>query len=153
MALDANDGERLFRVIDVRSRHALHSIFEDGRQARAAIEADYPPEARADALAALGPDVPSAAALFAARCAAACRQRFAAKLGAPVAERDEGNERVVETTRGELRLHREGEGNWWGLVYETAALDAERDRASRDRRRIEANAATFRRRAELAAER
>ena len=143
--------ERMFRVIDVRSRHAMFSIVEDRRAARAQIEADYPAELRDAALEALGDgaNVETAAQLFAARCTTECQDRLRASIAAPTSDRADGNEQVVQTARGTIRLYREDDAHWWGIVWRTAELDDERNRASRDRRQIESNAETYRTRREL----
>ena len=49
------------------------------------------------------------------------------------------------------RLYRRREGDWWGLVFQTDELFAERDRASRDREMIAQNARTYERRRALEA--
>ena len=155
IAIEEGDGERLFRVIDERSRHALYSIVEDRGAARALIEAHYPEAERAGASSALGDaaHAESPAALFAQRCDAGCRQEIASALGAPTSEESvdvhEGQMMRVETTRGELELYRPREGAWWGIVWRTQELDDERDRASRDRRRIEQNAEMYQTRARM----
>lgn len=151
-SLEADDGERLYRVLDERARHALISIHADRRAAASLVRAAYPEPERAAALAALGdaPGVESPSALFAARCDRRCRQELAAKVGAPTAQRTVDEELVVTTSRGaELRFYRAREGQWWGLVWRTEALDRERDTASRDLRQIERNAEVFRRREAL----
>jgi hypothetical protein len=150
MHVENEDAEKMFRLIDPRSRHAMASIVADRRKARQLIESSYPEGARREALAALGDasDVPDAAALFARRCPAACLRAIGEKLGAPTSTRRVGDVTVVTTTRGELRL-RGGGQDWYGLVYETEALAAERERANRDLALIEANAETYRRRQAL----
>jgi len=147
-ALRADAPERLFRVIDARSRHAMASIVQDRRAAADVIRTQYPEPERASALARLGDAARAgdAAALFAARCDSACRTTLAAKLAAP--ERVDGDELdvVVHTVRGAtLRFHRLAPGDWWGLVWHTQELDAERAHAAEERRTIEANAAVYER--------
>lgn len=147
-----DDAATLFRVVDSRARHAMASIVADRHRAAEIIAEDYPEALREAALEELGDarQVDDAEALFAARCDPSCRRRIAAEVGAPEREEPEGDELVVQTARGtSLRLHRPAEGEWWGIVWQTEALDGERDRANRDLRTIEANAATYRRRAEL----
>ena len=153
VAIERDDPAMLFRAVDERARHAMISIVADRQRAAELIRADYPEDEREGALAELGDaaTVEEAAALFALRCDASCRQELSSKLGAPTEQRTEGDELVVTTSRGgTLRFHRpEGEDAWYGWVWETEALDAERDRANRDLRQIEQNAETYRRRAEL----
>lgn len=152
-AVEANDARRLFRVIDVRSRHALSSIAADRMRARALILADYPEEARASALSELGDDAQAddAVSLFAARCDEACIAAFRRSLAAPSSTRREGDELVVETGRGStFRLYRRNDSDWWGFVYETSALARERDQANRDLGVVQTNAETYRARRELA---
>jgi hypothetical protein len=137
--------------LDERSRHALISIHADRRAAAEVVRASYPEDERADALAALGEaaEASTPEALFAGRCGRACRDELVANVGAPTAERQDGDELVVTTSRGELRFHRAHEGQWWGFVWQTQALDRERDVASRDLRQIQRNAEVFQRRDEL----
>ncbi len=147
-ALRADAPERLFRVIDARSRHAMASIVQDRRAAADVIRRQYPEPERASALAQLGDaaGAGNAAALFAARCDSACRTTLAAKLAAP--ERVDGDELdvVVHTVRGAtLHFHRLAPGDWWGLVWHTEELDTERSRAAEERRTIETNAAVYER--------
>lgn len=150
-AIEAGDGERLFRVIDERSRHAMYAIVKARRAAAALIEADYPPEERAAALAALGDaaTVKDGPALFARRCDRPCMDGFAAQLGAPTKRTQVGDEVVVETTRGGTLHMYAGSDGWFGLVWRTEALAEERTRAARELTQIRDNAATYRRRREL----
>lgn len=153
VAIERDDPAMLFRAVDARARHAMISIVADRQRARDLIRADYPEDAREAALAELGDaaTVADAPALFALRCDVTCRRELSEKLGAPTEQHTEGEELVVTTSRGgTLRFHRpEGDDAWYGWVWETAALDTERDRANRDLRQIEQNAETYRRRREL----
>lgn len=153
-AIEHRDPRTLFRVLDVRSRHAMISIVADRQRAKAIIERSYPADVRAEALAELGDGatVADAPALFAKRCDRTCIATFRDALGAVVERHVDGDETVVRTTRGEtLRLYRRREGDWWGLVFQTDELFAERDRASRDREMIAQNARTYERRRALEA--
>jgi len=145
-AIERDAPERLFRVIDARSRHAMCSIIKDRQAAVRAITEHYPEARRAEALARLG-DLGGAAdadALFAMRCDARCRQEFATKLAAAETVQGDDLDVQVHTVRGTtLHLHRLAAGDWWGLVWQTDELDAERSRAAEERRTIEANAAIF----------
>ncbi len=155
LALERDDPRMLFRVIDARARHAMISIVADRRRSAELIAAAYPPAEQAEALRALGDaaTVPDAAALFASRCDALCRQEIASVIGAPVETTREGEELVVQTTRGaRVRMYRASEDAWWGLVWKTAELDRERDRANQALQQIERNVETYRRRRELAHE-
>ena len=146
-ALENGELERLFGVIDERSRHALYSIHADREAAASLIRADYPEELQEDALGALGLlGTDSPAALFAERCDLACQRDLTSRIGAPMEETQEGEELLVTTSRGQVRLWRGGESAWWGIVWNHDELDRERDRAGQDLRRIEANAETYRRR-------
>jgi hypothetical protein len=150
-AVEAGDSRALFSAIDERGRAALAAIVKSRRWAARAIRADYPPGEReavlgpiADAAGAADPE-----ALFAQRCAAACRAELATQLGAPVSQVERDGDVEVRTTRGGLlRLHRGGDGAW-GIVWHTAALCDERLRAARELRQIEANAKVYRRRRAL----
>jgi len=152
-ALEARDGRALFRVVDQRARHALASIVKDRREAARVVRDTHPEPERARALAALGDaaEAADAPALFAARCDEPCMAALAAKIGAPTERTTEGDELVVRTSRGEtLRLHHGSDG-WWGIVWRTEALGAERDRAAQDLRQIRENAEIYRRRRVLEA--
>ena len=153
VALERDDSAMLYRAVDARARHAMISIVADRQRAAAVIRADYPEDEREGALTELGDaaTVPDAPALFALRCSSTCRQGLSQSLGAPSEQREDGAELVVTTSRGgTLRFHKpEGGDAWYGWVWETEALDGERDRANRDLRQIEANAETYRRRREL----
>jgi hypothetical protein len=121
------------------------------RRAAQAIRADYPPGEREAALGPIADAADSAdpEALFAKRCAAACRSELAAQLGAPVAQEEHGGDLDVRTARGgHLRLHH-GDDGQWGIVWNTDALCDERLRASRELIQIQKNAEVYRRRRAL----
>ncbi len=149
-ALAAGDGERLFLVIDERSRHALHSIVHDRRAAASLVQASYPPRHRPAALRALGTaaGVSSPAALFALRCERTCRAAMTRALGAPISQQKQDGEVLVTTARGQVRL-RKGSDTWYGLVWRTEALARERTRANADLARVRANAALYARQKKL----
>lgn len=153
VAIERDDPSMLFRAVDARARHAMISIVADRQRAAEIIRVDYPEDQRAAALAELGDaaTVEDATALFALRCDTACRHELSQQLGAPTEQRVEGDELVVTTVRGgTLRFHKpSGTDAWYGWVWETDALDAERDHANRDLRQIEQNAETYRRRRAL----
>jgi hypothetical protein len=150
-AVEAGDSRALFWVIDQRGRSAMAAIVKSRRRAARAIRADYPPAEREAMLAPIADaaDAADPEALFARRCAAACRAELATQLGAPVSEAQRDGDVEVQTSRGgRLRLHR-GEDGAWGIVWNTAALSDERLRAARELLQIEANAAVYRRRRAL----
>lgn len=152
-AIERRDPRALFRVIDARSRHAMASIVADRRAAAELIRTTYPEDQRADALAELGSAVTmeDAAALFADRCDRECMSDLAGRIGAPLSQRQDGDELVVETPRGgTLRVTGGGE-DWYGIVWRYEELDTERQRANQDRLLVEANARTYRLRAEQSA--
>ena len=127
LALEQNDAERLYRVIDARARHAMISVVKDRGDARALIERSYPAPERAPALATLGEasQVSTPMALFALRCNAECRSGFSESLGAVTATRTEGAETIAHTTRDvDVRWYRKRSTDWWGLVWNTEALAA-----------------------------
>lgn len=153
-AIQAHDARRLFRVVDQRARHALASIVKDRREAAGWVARDYPDAERASTLAALGDAVGAhdAAALFARRCGLACLEDLGRRIGAPARTEAEGDETVVHTARGEtLRLYH-GDDGWWGLVWNTASLSQERDRAAQDLGQIRANAEIYRKKRALEAD-
>lgn len=151
-AIEADDPEQLFRHIDQRAQHALYGVHGARMQAKALIEADYPRDTRARALAALGDAIQadSPAALFGLRCPRACRARIGRQLGAPLEVTPHGDALDVRTARGAHVKVFLGTRGAYGLVFQTAAWMAERDRASRELRQIEDNAAIYRRRRALA---
>jgi hypothetical protein len=115
------------------------------------IEADYPEPDRSKALQAVGDAAlaTGAADLFARRCPKACRAALGAALGAPVSERKQGEEIVVETTGGKsVRLYR-GTDAHYGIVWNTDALVQERLERSRAFDQFEKNAAIYRQRRAL----
>lgn len=150
-AVEAGDSRALFWAIDPRGQAALAAIVKSRRRAARAIRADYPPGERETVLAPIAAAAAAAdpEALFAQRCAAACRAELASQLGAPVSQVERDGDVEVETSRGgRLRLHR-GDNGVWGIVWNTAALSDERLLAARELRQIEANAAVYRRRRAL----
>lgn len=154
LAVERNDPAMLYRILDERARHALISIVQDRTAAAALVRETYPPEERDAALRNLGDaaEVEDAAGLFARRCDPACRQEIGRQVGAPASTREDGDETVVETARGtSVRIYRAAEGSWWGLVWETQALDRERNIANQALRQVERNAETYRRRQALEA--
>lgn len=150
-AIERDDGEALFRVIDARSQHALISIVEDRRASATLIRENYPEAARDAALAELGDSVQveSAAALFARRCDRACRADIASRIGAPVSQEQDGDELVVHTSRGAVLRVTGGGEDWFGIVWRYDELDQERARANQDRQLVAANAETYARRRRL----
>jgi hypothetical protein len=145
-ALADDEPLELFRVIDQRARHAMASIVKARHSAAEVIRASYPQAEQTRALAELGEakDAADAAALFAQRCPAACRQELATKVGAPTEQRPDGSVTVVRTTRGgELRLF-QGTDGWWGIEWHTQALARERTRASAELDLVQKNAALYR---------
>jgi hypothetical protein len=152
-ALEAQDAQKLFRVIDQRGRHALASVAAARAEARRLIVTDYPENERANALAALGDaaTVDSAAGLFARRCGASCMSSLAAEIGVPVSETPQGDEVEVRTARGSTLHMHAGSDGWYGLVWNTPALIEERAQAARELETIRDNAQLFRKRRALEA--
>lgn len=152
-AIEQNDARALFRVIDARSRHAMASIVADRRAAAALIRSSYPEDQRADALADLGSaaNVEDAAALFADRCKQECMSDLASRIGAPISQRQDGDELVVETPRGGTLRVTGGGSDWYGIVWHYDELDTARQRANQARLLVEANARTYQLRAEQSA--
>ena len=151
-AIEDGDPHALYRVIDERARHAMHSIVNDRKAAAAIVREAYPPSERELALERLGEaaDAEDAADFFARRCDTECIRTIGASIGGVASTEEDGDELVVHTTRSQaLRLYRADEAHWWGIVWQTPELDRERARANQDLRRIEANAETYRRRQRL----
>jgi hypothetical protein len=154
-AVEAGDARMLFRVIDVRSRHALAAIQQARSEAAGLIRAHYPADGQAGALAQLGDAAlaTDVADLFARRCAKACQAEIGARLGAPTGEKvvqgEAGPELEITTaTGGLLRLYKGKEGHY-GLVFQRQELSAERDRAARELEQIRQNAEVYRKRKAL----
>lgn len=145
-AIEAQDGEALYRLIDERGRHALGGIIKARQQAKERIEADYPQAEQAAAIAALGDgaEAESAAQLFAARCLAPCMAEIGGLLAAPAREEETPEGVIIHTVRGtEIPMY-VGKDTWYGIRWNTETLMAERDRASRELRQIEDNADLYR---------
>jgi hypothetical protein len=152
-AADAGDAQAVYPLLDRRARAALNSIVLDRQRAARMIRAEYPPQERAPALAALGDalDAADPAILFARRCPPSCLREIAVRLGAPAQVRNAGPELEVTTQRGTtLRLFRDRERRV-GLVWRTAELDRERLQANRELAQIAHNAEVYRRRRTLEA--
>ena len=150
-AIEANDAERLFRVVDERGRHALASIVADRRRAATVVRDTYPGDEAQAVLRSLGDgaEAEDAAALFAGRCMEACMGELAARIGAPTRREERGDEVIVHTSRDTtLRMHL-GTDGWWGIVWRTEQLARERDRAAQELRQIRNNADIYRRRRAL----
>jgi len=149
--VEARDPARLFRLIDQRARHAMASIQQDRSESGRLVRASYPPSVRDETLGALGDAAAarSAADLFARRCDEACFVGLADVLRAPANVSRRGDDATISTVHGgTLRMHRGGDG-WWGIVWHTTELAAERNRAARDLEQIRANARVYERRRAL----
>jgi hypothetical protein len=146
-ALEAQDVDRFFSLIDERTRFAMAAVVKSRAAARQLIDADYPAAERAPALAALGEaaEVSTPQALFRRRCDAACLRSFAELLAAPVSETVVGNEVVVSTVRGTVLHMHAGTDGRYGIVWNTKASSDERAQAARDLVQIRENAAVYRR--------
>jgi hypothetical protein len=149
--IEARDGKKLFRLIDQRARHAMASIVDARKQARVLIEADYPQNERAAAIATLGDAAAAAGAaeLFVARCDEPCMRSLGDQLGASASEVRTGDEVEVKTARGTTLHMHAGNDHLFGLVWNTDALSKERDQASRELEQIRQNAEVYRRRRAL----
>ncbi len=138
-------------MIDQRARHALAAIAESRQAAAQLIQESYPASTRAAALSELGDAAKAkdAVDLFRMRCAAECLDDLSRQVSAALETRTEGAEIVVKTARGsELRLYRGGD-TWYGLVWNTEALNRERNRAVAELEQIKTNAAVYRQQSEL----
>jgi hypothetical protein len=117
----------------------------DRREAAEMVARSYPAEARAGALRELG-DAATAAdakALFVARCDRGCLAELQRSIGAVASVAPHGDEIRVRTIRGTIVPMYRGDDGWYGLVWRTAALDAERDHANRDLEMVRQNAAVY----------
>ena len=149
--IEQGSARALFRVIDQRARHAMASIVADRQAAAALVQSAYPEDTRAGGLSELGDAVGAAdaATLFERRCDRSCLEALALTIGAPRRTETHDRELTVETARGtELRLYR-GDDGWYGIVWNTEALLAERDDANRDLEMVRQNAEVYERRRAL----
>ena len=147
----AGEGEQLYLHIDERARHALGGIIVARHKAKQLIEDDYPASERASALAALGDGAiaKNAATLFAMRCKQKCMKEMERNLGAPIEQKVDGSDVLIRTARGTSATLHLGGDTWYGLVWHTDELMAERDRAARELEQIAENAALYRRQRSL----
>ena len=150
-AIEQDDGRQLFRVMDQRARHAMHSIVRDRQEAALIIKASYPPAEQPLALASLGDAVTVAdpPALFASRCGSACREEMGRLIGAPVSRKRQGEEWEIRTSRGGTLHMYAGSDGWYGIVWKTRDLSKERDRAAQELEQIRINANVYERRKAL----
>lgn len=151
-AVEDQDVEQLFRCLDEKARHALWGIVRARQAAKHLIDTDYPEQDRQAALRALGEGAfaESGPALLARRCDQACLGAIGAQLGAPTQVTAVGAVVRVTTTRGSVLELRPPQGNGhYGLIWQSEVLAAERDRAYRELKQIEDNAALYRRKRAL----
>lgn len=141
----AQDAKALFPALDERARHSLDAISTARKAARGVIEASYPAEERAAALAQLGDaaGAASGAELFALRCDATCVRQLCQGVGAPAERRREGELTHVKTVRGaQLTLYR-AKDRRYGVVWHSEELMRERRRAFAELSSMEANGAVY----------
>lgn len=149
--VEARDSARLFRLVDQRARHAMASIQRDRAEAAQLVRTSYPPAARDETLRTLGDAAraTSAADLFARRCDEACLTELGAVLRAPAHVERAGNDATISTVHGDTLPMHLGNDGWWGIVWHTAELEAERDHAAGDLEQVRANAQIYERRRAL----
>jgi hypothetical protein len=144
-AAASRDARSLFALLDQRARNALASTVKARQRAVAVIQKSYPAEARSEALAQLGDGAQAqdGAGLFALRCGDPCMEEFAERLSAPQQVTREGPLTVVQTVRGERLELFHGQDGWYGLVWNTEALQRENTRAFAELDLIRQNAALY----------
>lgn len=144
-AAEQGDTVRLFRILDQEARHALDATLKQRQQAAAIIRDTYPADEREPALRELGDavDAESTEALFAKRCDSSCIDWFSRNVGAPAAQSTKGDVTSVRTIRDtDIRL-RHGSDGWYGIIWRTDELAAERERAARDLAQVQENARVY----------
>lgn len=141
----SKDAKAIFPALDERARHSLDAIAHARRGARAVIEASYPNDVRAEAVAQLGDaaTAESGAALFATRCSGSCLTQLCQGVGALKTSRSEGQLHHLETVRGgRLTLYR-AKDQRYGVVWRSEELMRERRRAFAELSSIENNAKVY----------
>lgn len=150
-AAEAGDTVKLFRILDQRGRHALDATVKL-RQESAVIVRDNYPAAEVDAaIQELGDavDAKDTESLFKKRCDSSCVEWFSSQVAAAAEQRVGGAEVSIRTVRDtNLTLHKGNDG-WYGIVWQTEQLAAERERAARDLAQIQDNARVYRERKRL----
>jgi len=141
----SRDAKAIFPALDERARHSLDAVINARGTAKGVIQASYPTEARAEALAQLGDGARAGtgAQLFAMRCGAGCLAQLCEGVGAPASSRSEGDLTHVKTVRGaELTLYR-AKDRRYGVVWRSEELMRERRRAFAELSSIEANGKVY----------
>jgi hypothetical protein len=137
--------QRLFRILDQRGRHALDATVKLRQQSATVIRELYPPDQQAAALGELGDaaTLNSTEQLFVKRCDSNCIDWFRNTVGAAAEQHDQDGLVRVRTVRDTDVTLRLGKDGWYGIVWRTAELSAERDRAARDLAQIQDNARVY----------
>ena len=155
-AAGAKNAKALYRAIDERSRFAMDSIVADRKEALAIINADYPSELKATAIAQLGraAKVKNAQDLFTYRCQNPCLQAFQRTLSPSVDIINDDKELVVRLKSGKMiRVFGPPHARTgFGMVWKTKELDDERTKANRDLKTIRQNAKIYQQRKKLASD-
>lgn len=144
-AVENGDTRRLFRILDQHGRHALDATFKLRQEAAKTIREHYPPTERDAALRELGDALAANGTeeLFAKRCDSSCIEWFGSVVGAPAEQKVVGDLINVRTVRDTKLVMRRGTDGWYGIVWRTDELSAERERAARDLAQIQDNARVY----------
>jgi hypothetical protein len=135
-----------FAYLETEAQWASYTIRDARRKACDRARASYPPDERAQLLAAWGalggaPDGSDVFATFAAKRGWVAR--LERDLSGAARTEIEGERATVVTARGTRYPFRRRENGIWGLTIFTAELDAEAERASRDLEVVERAAADY----------
>jgi len=144
-AVEQRDTRRLFRILDQQGRHALDASFKLRHDAAKTIREQYPAAEKDAALRELGDALAATATddLFAKRCDSSCIAWFDSIVGAPAEQQIVGDLVKVRTVRDTNLTLRLGTDGWYGIVWRTEQLSAERERAARDLAQVQDNARTY----------
>jgi hypothetical protein len=144
-ALEERDTGRLFRILDQQSRHALDATHKSRQDAARIIRANYPADQIPTALAELGDAAlaPTTQDLFVKRCDSKCIEWFEDHVAAAAEQHEDRGLTIIRTVRDTTLQLRRGTDSWYGIVWKTAELSAERDRAARDLAQIQENARVY----------
>lgn len=144
-AAEEADTQRLFRILDQRGRHALDATLKLRQQAASVVREQYPSDQQAAALRELGDaaTLTSTQQLFAKRCDSNCIDWFRNMVGAAAEQHDQDGLVSVRTVRDTELTLRLGTDGWYGIVWRSDELAAERDRAARDLAQIQDNARVY----------
>ena len=144
-AVEHGDRKQLFRILDQQGRHALDATLKQRQEAARVIQQSYPADEASRALAELGDAITATSSedLFTKRCDSECFAWFSRNVAAPAEQTSHGDLTTVRTIRDTTITLRHGSDGWYGIVWKTDELAAERDRAARDLAQVQENARVY----------